>query len=370
MTTAQDAVLGALGLMSGTSLDGIDLAVLHTDGERSISAGRDGFVAYGGTTRDALQAAMAAAAGLPTAQLADKARWPDVLVDAEALVTQAHVAAVQDFLSDGDDVSLIGFHGQTLIHRPDEGFTLQAGDASALAAATGLDTVGRFRHADMEAGGQGAPLAPLFHAALVAGAPPQAVLNLGGVGNITWLGEGGALLAFDTGPANAPIDDWVCRTAGRDFDTDGALAAAGTVDRDLLQAWLAQDYFAAPPPKSLDRMSFDLSAVESLSPQDGAATLTAFSAAAVGRALLHCPQKPQRLIVCGGGRRNPTLCAMLQEACGVPVVDCDALGWNGDALEAQAFAWLAVRSVKGLPLSLPQTTGARAPVSGGELFRV
>jgi anhydro-N-acetylmuramic acid kinase len=195
------------------------------------------------------------------------------------------------------------------------------------------------------------------------------VLNLGGVANITWLGADDIILAFDTGPANALIDDWVATKTGRAFDKDGALAAAGEVDADALAALLAHDYFTQKPPKSLDRLSFDRGAIEALSPEDGAATLTAFTAQAVARGLAHCPKKPTRLILCGGGRHNKTLCAQLADACGVEIMDCDALNWRGDSLEAQAFAWLAVRSLNGLPLSQPETTGVAAPCSGGEFYK-
>ncbi len=357
----------SLGLMSGTSMDGIDLAVLSTDGEAHIVAGRDGFAAYDEATRDSVRRALDMAAGLPTAVLADMALWPDEVTTADALVTAAHRAAVQDFVRDSSDVQLIGFHGQTILHRPDEGFTLQIGDGQALAAGLRLDVVGQFRRADMAAGGQGAPLAPLYHAALLQGETHQAVLNLGGVGNITWLGEAGELLAFDTGPANALIDDWVRQKTGQAYDQDGALAARGTVDAAALAQLMDDAYFSAPPPKSLDRLSFDIGALQNASPEDGAATLTAFSAACVARGLDMCPTMPQRLILCGGGRHNKTLCEMLAKHCAI--IDCDALGWRGDALEAQAFAWLAVRSVRGLALSRPETTGVRAAITGGELFR-
>jgi anhydro-N-acetylmuramic acid kinase len=225
----------------------------------------------------------------------------------------------------------------------------------------------------MENGGQGAPLAPLFHGALVGDDRPQAVLNLGGVGNITWLGTDAArdddMLAFDTGPANALIDDWVRARTGAAFDQDGALAAAGQLDRAALAGLMAHDYFDKPPPKSLDRLSFPIDAIKALSAEDGAATLTAFTAQAVAQGLDHCPAKPARLIVCGGGRHNKTLCAMLAERCGVDIIDCDALAWRGDSLEAQAFAWLAVRALNGLPLSRPETTGVAQPCTGGVVYK-
>lgn len=364
--------LTALGLMSGTSLDGVDIAVLHSDGARHIQPGPDGFYPYDTTTKQALRNVLDSAADLPTAVLADMALWPDALIAADNLVTQAHYAAIDDFLSRHDGpVDLIGFHGQTIIHRPEEGFTLQIGDGQALAQLTGRPVVARFRHADMAAGGQGAPLAPLFHAALLddAGDDACAVVNLGGVANLTYIGQQDEISAFDCGPANALIDDWVMQKTGQAYDADGALAARGMVDEEVVTKLMAHSYFAAPPPKSLDRLSFSAAPVAGLSAEDGAATLTAFTAAGLAAAMSHCPQPPKRLILCGGGRHNATMRAMIAARCGVEVVDCDALGWRGDALEAQLFAWLAIRSLYGLPLSLPETTGVHAPISGGDLFR-
>lgn len=363
------AIKTCLGLMSGTSMDGIDLALLETDGEAHIEPLRDGFQAYTPSTRAALREAMDIAAALPTPVLADLALWPSELISADALVTQAHGEAVEDFLqSSQTQVSLIGFHGQTIVHRPEAGFTLQIGDGQALAHSLGIDVVGQFRRADMAAGGQGAPLAPLFHAALAEGARPQGVLNLGGIANITWLGAQGALLAFDTGPANALLDDWVQQKTGQAFDENGALAAKGKVDATALAALMAHPFFTAPPPKSLDRLGFETAPIEALSAEDGAATLTAFTAASVAAGLALCPQRASRLILCGGGRHNKTLCRALEQSTNIEVVDCDSLGWRGDALEAQAFAWLALRSLKGLPLSRPETTGVGAPTTGGELY--
>ena len=362
-------MINSLGLMSGTSLDGVDMALLRSDGELLIEAGRHGFVAYDDETRGVLRAALDMASELPTPVLADRALWPEALVAAEALVTQAHIAAVQDFLTDADAPEIIGFHGQTIAHSPDEAMTLQVGDGEALAAALGIDVVGQFRLADVAAGGQGAPLAPLYHAALAGPARPQAVLNLGGIANLTWLGEGETMLAFDTGPANALIHDWVLDKTGKAYDADGALAAAGTVNEAAVAALMAHPFFETKPPKSLDRLAFDMSPVAGLSLEDGAASLTAFSAESIARALAHCPEKPMRLILCGGGRHNKTLCAMLAARCDIGVVDCDVLGWHGDALEAEAFAWLAIRHVNGLPLSRPETTGVSQPTQGGELYR-
>jgi anhydro-N-acetylmuramic acid kinase len=268
------------------------------------------------------------------------------------------------------EVGLLGFHGQTILHAPDQGKIWQIGDGGLLAAETGIDVVCDFRSADVAAGGQGAPLVPVFHAALAAGLEkPLAVLNIGGVANVTWIGASGDLLAFDTGPGNAPIDDWALRHTGSAVDRDGALARAGTVDRKVLDRLLVHPFFDQRPPKSLDRNSFDLSQVNKLGTADGAATLTAFTTNAVHRAATHFPAPVRRWIVCGGGRHNPAILQGLRDLLGVPVDPAEALGWDGDALEAQAFAYLAVRSVQGLPLSLPGTTGVSRPQRGGVLCR-
>ena len=361
------AVKTVLGLMSGTSLDGIDMAVLQTDGVAHIALLRDGFMPYPEATRDLLRNLLDEAAAWPTEKMKSRADWPDLLVEAEHAVTQAHIKAVRDFVGAGE-VELVGFHGQTVSHRPDEGFTLQIGDGQALADELQTDVVGQFRLADMAAGGQGAPLAPLFHAALAGEDRPLGVLNLGGIGNLTWLGADDSMLAFDTGPANALLDDWVKQKTGAPYDKDGALALRGAVDDDALAGLMGHPYFAAKPPKSLDRLSFDSAAVVALSDADGAATLTAFTAEAVALSLALCPEPPRKVIMCGGGRHNKALLDMLRVRTQVDFIDCDALGWHGDSLEAQAFAWLAMRSINGLALSRPETTGASKPVSGGVVF--
>jgi anhydro-N-acetylmuramic acid kinase len=302
------------------------------------------------------------------------------LAEAEAALTSLHAEAAAALLArEGvgpGEVAAIGFHGQTLLHRPERRLTWQIGDAAALAAATGIRVVHDFRGRDVAAGGQGAPLVPLFHAALVgAAARPVAVLNLGGVGNVTFLGAGlGAeaeILAFDTGPANALLDDWALTHTGTPRDEGGALALAGRADEAVLAALLAHPYFAAPPPKSLDRLDFHRAVAASglarLGPADGAATLTAFTARAVAAALPHLPAPPRAWIVCGGGRHNPALMGALAAALFAPVTRAEDAGWDGDAIEAQAFGFLAARSLRGLPLSLPGTTGVPAPMPGGRL---
>ena len=354
--------LTALGLMSGTSMDGIDAAIVTTDGERVLSTGPWATYPYQPALRTQLGAAVTAA----------EAAAPETLLALEAALTDANAAAVAALLGENGlspaDIDLVGFHGQTVLHRPERRLTRQLGGGDRLARAIGIDVVNDFRSADVAAGGQGAPLAPLYHRALTGSLErPLAVLNLGGVGNVTYIGAGGPddILAFDTGPGNAMIDDWVSRHTGQPYDESGRLAARGKAEPDRLARLLAHGYFDLAPPKSLDRNDFPMDAVEGLSPEDGAATLLAFTARSVARALPHLPAMPRRWLVTGGGRHNPTLMAALAENLGAPVRPVEDVGWQGDALEAQAFGFLAVRSMRGLPLSIPATTGVPAPMPGG-----
>ncbi|HEV8680730.1 MAG TPA: anhydro-N-acetylmuramic acid kinase [Stellaceae bacterium] len=350
----------ALGLMSGTSLDGIDVAALATDGDRSVVAGPALTVPYPDAFRERLRGVLGG--GGPGADIGE----------VEAELTRLHAAAISRFRERHPDVAidLVGFHGHTILHRPAERRTWQIGDGALLARLVGVDVVADFRSADVAAGGQGAPLAPLYHAARAADRPkPLAILNLGGVGNVTWIGEkDGDILAFDTGPGNAPIDDWVRRHTGRAADFDGALARAGQASAVHVARFLDHPYFARTPPKSLDRDDFRGAIPEGLTLADGAATLTEMSAAAVAATSRHFPAAPREWLVCGGGRRNPALMAALARRLAAPVRPVEAAGWDGDALEAEAFAYLAVRSVVELPLSLPTTTGAPHPMRGGRLF--
>ena len=266
---------------------------------------------------------------------------------------------------------MIGFHGQTLWHRPDQGRTCQIGDGALLARLSGIDVVCDFRSQDMREGGQGAPFAPLYHAALAADLErPLAVLNLGGVGNVTWIGPGADnLLAFDTGPGQC-LDRRLGEPPRRSALRQGGSTGGSGHDRPGGPGSLLQSpYFARKPPKSLDRDDFDAGPVAPLSLADGAATLSAFTVASVAKALEQLPAPPSRWLVTGGGRHNPTLMAALSEVLAVPVAPVEAAGWDGDALEAQAFAYLALRSLGGLPLSLPGTTGTRVPTTGGVLYR-
>jgi anhydro-N-acetylmuramic acid kinase len=350
--------LQAVGLMSGTSLDGVDAALIETDGERIFATGPSLTIPY----PDDLRAALAAIAADPV-----RAEH-DALPDLVRAVTEANAAAIMALLARSPGQArpgVVGFHGQTVLHRPQRRFTRQLGDGALLARLTGVDVVDGFRLADVAAGGQGAPLAPLYHAALAAElAQPLAVLNIGGVANVTYI-DGERLLAFDTGPGNALIDDWVGRHHGARCDEGGRIAAAGRIDAARLATLLDHAYFSSPAPKSLDRNQFSPAPVAGLSPADGAATLTAFTAQSVARSLPLLPARPRRWLVTGGGRHNPTLMAMLETALAVPVEPVERVGWDGDALEAQAFAHLAVRSLYGLPLSLPGTTGVPRPMTGG-----
>jgi anhydro-N-acetylmuramic acid kinase len=346
-----------IGLMSGTSLDGIDAAFIETDGEQRLTAGPALTRPYD----DALRARLRAALG-----------GKGAVSEVERALTEAHAEVVHALIDQHSiaNVDLIGFHGHTILHRPEEQRTWQLGDGALLAGLTGIDVVCDFRSADVAAGGQGAPFAPLYHAARAVGLEkPIAVLNIGGVANVTWIGPGaGEILAFDTGPGNALIDDWALGHSGRPVDLDGALAAAGQADRAFVERFLAHAFFDRAPPKSLDRDDFTAFVPTGLSPADGAATLTAMTAAAAARAAEHFPQPVGRWLVCGGGRRNPVLMAALASLVGKPVDPVEAVGWDGDALEGQAFAYLAVRSTLGLPLSLPGTTGVARPITGGRLF--
>lgn len=354
----------SIGVISGTSMDGIDIALVETDGRQTIRTGPGRTMPYPAELRADLIAL------LTDPSIAER----DQLSDLDARVTDAFAGAVAAFMADeGIDrrgVDLIGLHGQTVYHRPERRFTRQLGQGKRMAAALGVPVVDAFRQADVRSGGHGAPFAPLYHAALAAKLPkPLMVLNWGGVGNVTYVGPS-EIIAFDTGPASALIDDLVRERFGVLFDDGGRIAASGAVDAGALAELMANPFFDAPPPKSLDRQDFHARArtVRRLDDRDAVATLTAFTIEATAAALRHVPEVPARWLVTGGGRHNATLMDGLAKRIGVPVEPVEAEGWNGDLIEAQCFGYLAVRSRLGLPLSIPTTTGVPEPMPGGVLW--
>jgi anhydro-N-acetylmuramic acid kinase len=354
--------------MSGTSLDGVDVALIETDGERVAALGPSFCRPYSDDERAILRQGLADAA-----VLTDRAARPGILAQAEDLVTRAHGDAVETFLAHNDlaAVDVVGFHGQTVLHRPALGLTVQIGDGKALARRLGRTVVHDFRAADVAAGGQGAPLVPAFHRALAAildREKPIAVLNIGGVANVTFIDDDRDPVACDTGPGNALIDDFMRARLGRPFDDGGATAAQGRVDEAFVTRVLAHPFFDQRPPKSLDRNAFAFAdgALPDFSIADGAATLAALTARAVARVVPWLPRAPKTWIVAGGGTRNRTIMRMLERLLAPARLEiADAVGWSSDALEAQAFAYLAVRSLKGLPITFPTTTGVRQPLTGG-----
>jgi anhydro-N-acetylmuramic acid kinase len=412
-----------IGLMSGTSADGVDAAILRTDGRAVAEAGESLFVPYDDALRADILALMRG--------VGDEA-------DVAQRLTDVHIRAVQELLKrTKTKADLVGFHGQTIRHAPHQGITVQIGDGARMARELGIPVVADFRTADVKAGGQGAPLVPLYHAALCEHLPkPIMVVNIGGVSNATWIGsriqdsgfgiQGGrdgtrhdedmhgaaegakctpesrilnpesSLIGFDIGPGNALIDDWVFKHTGQRYDKNGEIASRGVADNEVVREFLCDPFFLADAPKSLDRNQFDgviakllgvipadagishnaahasgdpvMRRGDALSLEDGAATLTSMTAAAIGLSFGAVPENPTRVLICGGGRKNAHLMGLLKACVNAPVDAVEAVGWDGDMLEAQAFAYLAARSVQGLPLSLPTTTGVREPMTGGVVF--
>ena len=363
-----------LGFMTGTSLDAVDMAVLDTDGEAIFAFGPAGERKLTDATRDvvleATRQALAWERGTPE---------PAIFRHAAEMVAEEHFAAAEAFLQANDlswpDLDLIGMHGQTVLHeRPSEGVpgrSVQLGDAEVLARLTGRPVAYDFRTADMAAGGEGAPLAAAYHVARARAsklAPPLAVLNVGGVANVTWWAGGDDFTAFDTGPGNGMLDLLVqARGAGR-FDVGGKYASVGRADEGVVRALLAHPYFQGPPPKSLDRYDFSLEPLDGLQLEDAAATLVAFTAEAVKLAFDTLGQ-PNEVIVTGGGRLNPEIMKALSERLSAPVKAAEERGWRGDSIEAEAFAYLAARVKRGLPITFPKTTGVAKPMTGGRIVR-
>lgn len=370
MTSMDDSVW-AIGLMSGTSMDGVDAALIATDGTRVTARGPALTLPYAADFRKRLRGV-----------LGDDVD-ADMTAAVEAELTDIHADAVRRLLAsarrEASEIAVVGFHGHTVHHAPALGATRQIGDGARLSRQIGANVVTDFRAADVAAGGEGAPLAPLYHLALAANLPrPLAVLNVGGVANVTWIGDSDPsaplesipVLAFDTGPGNALLDDWAERHTGEPIDRDGRLAASGVIDEAVLSALLDDPYYQRPPPKSLDRPSLEGLPIARMAPGDGAATLVAFTAAAVGIAAAHFPAPARKWLVTGGGRRNPVLMKALAAVLDAPVGTVEDEGWDGDALEAQAFAFLGVRALRGQPLSLPAVTGAREAAIGGRIHRL
>lgn len=366
----------AIGLMSGTSMDGIDVGVLRTDGDHIVEHGPTGYFAYSPAQRAMLQKAL-----ITAKQMKDRTERPDDLATVEEMLTLAHIDAVQSFLrKEGltpSDIDLIGFHGQTVLHRPDDGLTVQLGDGPMLAKETGIDVVYDMRANDMVHGGQGAPLIPAYHAALSVNLPeeferPAVFVNIGGISNLTYIGEEGMLAAFDSGPGNMLIDQWVELHTGNVFDEGGKLASAGVVDASLVGDYLASPFFSAQTRRSLDRGDFLPPQKGRLSLEDGARTLSRLTGEAILRCAAYLPSHPKTYVVCGGGRLNPVIMAEFADAAkarGARVIAAEAAGFDGGAMEAEAWAYLAVRSLRGLPLTYPGTTGVKEPVTGGVFVR-
>ncbi|PTM90225.1 anhydro-N-acetylmuramic acid kinase [Mycoplana dimorpha] len=364
----------AFGLMSGTSMDGIDVALLRTDGDQLLERGPGMGFAYDAGFRRRLQAALETAKAISR-----RDERPGDLVAVERELTWRHADAVRSFLQENrllpSDVDVIGFHGQTVLHRPDQALTVQLGDGALLARETGVSVVFDMRANDMVHGGQGAPLIPVYHAALARNLPPQCAfpvvfVNIGGISNLTYVDAGGQIVAFDSGPGNTLIDQWVEAHAGIPFDQGGMIASEGRVLSGLVARYLANPFFTGSKRRSLDRNDFTLPADAEATLEDGARTLAHVTAAAILKSAGHLPARPKTFVVCGGGRLNRVIMGDLAElaaAEGATVMGAEAAGLNGDSMEAEAWAYLAVRSLEGLPLTFPGTTGVRAPVSGGVL---
>ena len=366
----------AIGLMSGTSMDGIDVALVETDGANIVARGRTAEYPYDSGFRRQISKALGDAK-----LIVKREERPGILAQIERQITWRHAQAVARFLGEtnveGLSIDVIGFHGQTVLHRPDIGLTVQLGDGELLAELTKRPVVFDMRANDMLHGGQGAPLVPVYHAALAAtldpvlrGERPVCFVNIGGISNITYVRQGDAPIAFDTGPGNALIDQWVDRHAGIPFDDGGRIAAEGGVDTAIVRAYLARPFFEKKPPKSLDRNDFTIDLAEGLELSDGARTLARVSAEAIMASVRHLPEAPGLWIICGGGRKNRAIMddlAELASAQSSSVMAAEECGLNGGSMEAEAWAYLAVRSLKGLPLTFPQTTGVREPVTGGVL---
>lgn len=364
----------AIGLMSGTSMDGIDVALLRTDGENRVERGPSYYVPYDPQLRERWKRALDVAKAIT-----ERMQRPDDLAETERVLTLCHAAAVKSFLVrnglEASDVDLVGFHGQTVLHRPDDALTVQIGDGSLLAGEIGIDVVYDMRARDMTFGGQGAPLIPVYHAALSANLPqtceaPVVFVNIGGISNLTFVGRDGTLSAFDSGPGNMLIDQWVEAHGGGAFDKGGRIAASGTLVPALAQRYLQNPFFSGNVRRSLDRGDFLPPKVGEASLADGARTLAHVTAAAILKSATHLPEPPKTYVVCGGGRLNGVIMQEFSELAArydATVIAAEEAGFDGGSMEAEAWAYLAVRSLRGLPLTFPATTGVEKPVTGGVL---
>ncbi len=361
MPKIKDKIITAIGLMSGTSLDGIDVALIKSDGQKIISRDTNKYYPYSPKIRNSL-----------TKLINNKINSLLEIKEIELEITKKHIAAVKDFLAknkiDKKDVDVIGFHGQTILHHPEQKITWQIGNAQMLASNIGIDVVADFRTKDLVFGGQGAPLVPSYHLALFQDyKKPLLVLNIGGVTNVTYIKNNAAenliaeenLIAFDVCFGNAPLNDLVYEKTGKDFDKNGLLAKSGKVNHDFVKAILALGYFKKQPPKSLDRNQFDLviKKFSKLIMEDILASLVFVIGQAVNNVLKFLPSKPLEIIVCGGGRKNLEIMNSIKNATQIKTTNIDDLKIDGDFVEAQAFGFLAIRNLLNLPTSYPKTTG-------------
>jgi anhydro-N-acetylmuramic acid kinase len=355
----ENKIFKAIGCMSGTAMDGIDIALIESDGYGYIKP--IGFLSetHDPDFREKLRICL------------NKTEVDSDVKLTEDDFTKRHVPLIQKLINKFNllkkDIDIIGFHGQTIHHDPENKLTVQMGDGDLLAQETGIDVVHSIRHADVQAGGQGAPFLPVYHRALALNAGlelPVAIINIGGVGNITWINNDG-MIAFDTGPGNAMIDDWVKMHTGKAYDDNGAIAAKGIVDQTYVTNFLNSPYFLKKYPKSLDRNDFIDIKLENITFENGAATLTEMTIRSIALGVSQCPKKPKAIYVTGGGRHNAYIMKRLAQETNLPVYTTDTLGWNGDAMEAQGFAYMAVRTLLNEPISFPSTTGCPKPTVGG-----
>ena len=357
--SSKNKVFKAIGCMSGTAMDGIDIALIETDGYEYIRP--IGFISesHDSAFREKLRSCL------------NKTSRDSLTETIEKEFTLRHIPLIKKLMCNlnvsSQDIDIIGFHGQTIHHNPNEKITIQLGDGQLLSQEIGVPVSYDFRQADIQSGGQGAPLLPIYHKALSVNAGidlPTAIVNIGGVGNITWIDYDG-MIAFDTGPGNAMIDDWVKSQTDNLYDEGGKYAANGTIDKDIVKQFTSSDYFLKKYPKSLDRNDFHESSVDGMTLENGAATLTEMTIQSIALAISQCPTPPKSIYISGGGRHNSTIISRLSDAIGITVKPSDTLGWNGDSLEAEGFAYMAVRRVLNEPISFPTTTGCPSPMVGG-----